>query len=136
MDARKSSAMFVRALIRAWAGIGIVLLAGMPLVRAETVHAPARTVQLDIALAPPGRLPWVSFDERSGLPQHTIVDLVTDERGFVWAATQDGAARFNGQVRRRLGTMDRTWLGGVRAERGIAEPTHPRLARDRGGRHA
>lgn len=97
MDARKSSAMFVRALIRAWAGIGIVLLAGMPLVRAETVHAPARTVQLDIALAPPGRLPWVSFDERSGLPQHTIVDLVTDERGFVWAATQDGAARFNGQ---------------------------------------
>lgn len=60
--------------------------------------APATTARLSIQPAPPGRLPWVVFDERSGLPQHTIVDLLTDARGFVWAATQDGAARYNGRV--------------------------------------
>jgi diguanylate cyclase (GGDEF)-like protein len=64
--------------------------------------AVARKVRLDIQPAPPGRLPWVVFDERSGLPQHTIVDLLTDQRGFVWAATQDGAARFNGRSWERV----------------------------------
>jgi diguanylate cyclase (GGDEF)-like protein len=58
--------------------------------------APSTTGKLNIETAPPGRLPWVVFDERAGLPQHTIVDMLTDQRGFVWAATQDGAARFNG----------------------------------------
>ena len=58
--------------------------------------APSSTARLDIQPAPPGRLPWVVFDERAGLPQHTIVDMLVDTRGFVWAATQDGAARFNG----------------------------------------
>jgi ligand-binding sensor domain-containing protein len=62
----------------------------------EPAWAPAATAHLSIESAPPGRLPWVVFDERSGLPQHTIVDMLTDQRGFVWAATQDGAARFNG----------------------------------------
>jgi diguanylate cyclase (GGDEF)-like protein len=37
------------------------------------------------------------FDERSGLPQHTVVDLLADQRGFVWAATQDGLARYDGR---------------------------------------
>ena len=66
----------------------------------EAVPAPAPsvTVHLTIEPAPPGRLPWVVFDERSGLPQHTIVDMATDRRGFVWAATQDGAARYNGRT--------------------------------------
>ena len=58
--------------------------------------APAIRAHLDIAPAAPGRLPWVVFDERAGLPQHTIVDMLVDARGFVWAATQDGAARYNG----------------------------------------
>lgn len=67
--------------------------------RAGDAKAPlAKTAQLQIDLAPPGRLPWVVFDERSGLPQHTIVDLITDQHGFVWAATQDGLARFNGRA--------------------------------------
>ena len=65
---------------------------------AETESAPATTAQVEIELAPPGRLPWVVFDERAGLPQHTIVDLLADRRGFVWAATQDGVARYNGRA--------------------------------------
>jgi diguanylate cyclase (GGDEF)-like protein len=60
--------------------------------------APAEIGHLDIAPTAPGRLPWVVFDERSGLPQHTIVDLLQDQRGFVWAATQDGPARYNGHA--------------------------------------
>jgi len=69
---------------------------------AETVHpelaAAADTTHLSIEPAPPGRLPWVVFDDRAGLPQHTIVDMLVDQRGFVWAATQDGAARYNGHA--------------------------------------
>jgi len=61
------------------------------------VSAAAETVHLAIEQAQPGRLPWVVFDERSGLPQHTIVDMLVDQHGFVWAATQDGAARYNGR---------------------------------------
>jgi diguanylate cyclase (GGDEF)-like protein len=53
--------------------------------------------RLTIEPAPPGRMPWVSFDERSGLPQHTIVDLLQDLEGYVWAATQDGLARYDGR---------------------------------------
>jgi diguanylate cyclase (GGDEF)-like protein len=64
----------------------------------RSLAAPAAVGKLDIAPAAFGRLPWVVFDERNGLPQHTIVDLQTDARGFVWAATQDGPARYNGHA--------------------------------------
>ncbi len=63
----------------------------------EANVAPAALVKLKVEPASPGRLPWVVFDERQGLPQHTILDLLTDREGFVWAATQDGAARYNGR---------------------------------------
>lgn len=65
---------------------------------ADAVWAPARTAQLAIEPAPPGRLPWVVFDDRSGLPQNIIVDLIMDRDGYVWAATQDGAARYDGRT--------------------------------------
>ncbi|HEY5906427.1 MAG TPA: hypothetical protein VIZ31_00210, partial [Vicinamibacteria bacterium] len=75
-----------------------VLLASAPGAHAEEGSwAPAHTARLVIEPAPPGRLPWTVFDERSGLPQHTIVDLMVDQRGFVWAATQDGPARYDGR---------------------------------------
>ena len=77
----------------------LVLLAGIAPARAATgAWAPAETTHLAIEPAAPGRLPWVVFDERSGLLQHVIVDLLVDQRGFVWAATQDGAARYNGHA--------------------------------------
>jgi diguanylate cyclase (GGDEF)-like protein len=62
------------------------------------VVADAAVGKLDIVPAAFGRLPWTVFDERSGLPQHTIVDLQVDAKGFVWAATQDGLARYNGHT--------------------------------------
>jgi diguanylate cyclase (GGDEF)-like protein len=75
----------------------IALFACMPAARAlELAAAPARIAHPTIEAAQPGRLPWVVFDERLGLPQHTIVDMLVDRRGFVWAATQDGLARYNG----------------------------------------
>ncbi len=78
--------------------IAVQASAGVELLRAnDGLRAPAQTARLAIEPAPPGRLPWVVFDERSGLPQHTIVDLLTDRQGFVWAATQDGAARYDGR---------------------------------------
>ena len=64
---------------------------------ADVAWAPAEAVHLDIQPATVGLLPWVLFDERSGLPQQTIVDMLVDPRGFVWAATQDGLARYNGR---------------------------------------
>jgi diguanylate cyclase (GGDEF)-like protein len=74
-----------------------LLLVSMTLAHATgTSWVPAETGRLTIEPAPPGHLPWIEFDERSGLPQNTILDLLADQRGFVWAATQDGAARYNG----------------------------------------
>jgi diguanylate cyclase (GGDEF)-like protein len=73
-----------------------LLAAIAPLAAAAPAGVTAATTTLDIQTAPPGRLPWVVFDERSGLPQHTVVDLLADADGFVWAATQDGPARYNG----------------------------------------
>jgi diguanylate cyclase (GGDEF)-like protein len=88
-----------RCLLTSVACAAGLLLAGVSLVHAdEAPWAPADTAHLTIEPAPPGRLPWVVFDERSGLMQHTILDLLTDRRGFVWAATQDGLARYNGRV--------------------------------------
>jgi diguanylate cyclase (GGDEF)-like protein len=69
-----------------------------PLLLALATAALASHVTLAIDVAPPGRLPWTVFDEHQGLPQHTIVDLVADAEGYVWAATQDGAARFDGRA--------------------------------------
>ena len=77
----------------------VLAIAGAPGSRAaDAAWAPADTGHLTVEPAPPGRLPWVVFDERSGLPQHTIVDMLTDRRDYVWAATQDGLARYNGRV--------------------------------------
>ena len=89
----------------------------------DGLSAPSHTARLAIEPAPPGRLPWVVFDERSGLPQHTIVDMLTDQRGFVWAATQDGAARYDG----------RSWVAVSLPRRmGSNYPRTMRTARDGG----
>lgn len=65
---------------------------------ANGASAPATLGNLDIEPVSFGRLPWTVFDERSGLPQNTIVDMEVDARGIVWAATQDGPARYNGHA--------------------------------------
>lgn len=74
-----------------------LVIAAPPRIGADALSAPAVNAQLNIELPAPGRLAWTVFDERSGLPQNTIVDLMTDRDGYVWAATQDGAARYDGR---------------------------------------
>jgi diguanylate cyclase (GGDEF)-like protein len=77
----------------------VITLAAAGATRAQgAADLPVDRAAIKLEPAPPGRLPWLVFDERSGLPQHTIVDLLVDRRGFVWAATQDGAARYNGRA--------------------------------------
>lgn len=38
-----------------------------------------------------------TFTDRDGLPQNTIVEMVLDKKGYLWAGTQDGAAWYNGR---------------------------------------
>src|SRR4051812_33618386 len=38
------------------------------------------------------------FTNKDGLPQNTVQALTFDRRGYLWAGTQDGAARYNGRV--------------------------------------
>jgi len=75
-----------------------------------TRHAPAaspwrRALALGLALlAPlgaalaqgPGLLRLESFGPDQGLPQSTVRALANDDQGFLWVATQDGIARFDG----------------------------------------
>src|SRR5690349_2235597 len=85
-----SCAWLARVVI-AWAGIAVAVpvnAATGPSVPASGPAPPglsidAPTGHIDVQPAPPGRLPWVVFDERSGLPQHAIVDLLADRNGFV-----------------------------------------------------
>ena len=38
-----------------------------------------------------------AFTDRDGLPQNTVHGIAKDTLGYLWVATQDGAARWNGR---------------------------------------
>ena len=49
-------------------------------------------------ILPAGR-PFVQvYTDRDGLPQNSIEAMAFDAKGYLWVATQDGAARFNGHA--------------------------------------
>src|SRR5262245_30577918 len=48
------------------------------------------------ALAAAERLPLKSYDTTDGLPSTFVLKIVRDSRGFLWFATRDGLARFDG----------------------------------------
>ncbi len=50
---------------------------------------------MPLTLARPGT---ESYTDQDGLPQNSIRALARDQRGHLWAATQDGAAYFDGQT--------------------------------------
>lgn len=50
---------------------------------------------LDVASA--GRPALRVFTDRDGLPQNSIEALLLDSKGYLWCATQDGAAYYNGR---------------------------------------
>ncbi|MBL8151369.1 MAG: hypothetical protein JNN15_15710, partial [Blastocatellia bacterium] len=48
------------------------------------------------------------FTDKQGLPQNTIQAITVDQRGYVWAGTQDGAAYYNGRVWKVVDMPNRT----------------------------
>lgn len=44
----------------------------------------------------PHQLVWKQWDVADGLPQITVNDLLQDDAGYLWVATQNGIARFDG----------------------------------------
>jgi signal transduction histidine kinase/ligand-binding sensor domain-containing protein/CheY-like chemotaxis protein len=44
----------------------------------------------------PGRPAMRFFVDKDGLPQNSVQDIAFDAQGYLWAATQAGAARYNG----------------------------------------
>ncbi|MBI4747331.1 MAG: GAF domain-containing protein [Acidobacteria bacterium] len=45
---------------------------------------------------PGGRPGMHIFSNQDGLPQNSILSLTTDQKGYLWAGTQDGATCYNG----------------------------------------
>ncbi len=42
------------------------------------------------------RIPFDNYNIHNGLPQNSVFDIIQDHRGYLWFATQVGAARFDG----------------------------------------
>ena len=55
------------------------------------------------------------FSDREGLPQNTVHAIERDPRGYLWAGTQDGAARFNGRAWTAFDMPDREVSNYVRS---------------------
>ncbi|MBI4750444.1 MAG: response regulator [Acidobacteria bacterium] len=47
---------------------------------------------------PNGRPGLKIFTTQDGIPQSALLSLAFDQKGYLWAGTQDGAARYNGQT--------------------------------------
>src|SRR5690554_7997023 len=39
---------------------------------------------------------FVHYGAESGLPQHTVTDILQDRKGFMWFGTWDGLSKFDG----------------------------------------
>ncbi len=87
--------------------VGVVL--SVILTMALGAVARAQTDEL-----PAGRPASRVFTGRDGLPQASGMALTTDARGYLWIATQDGAARFNGRSWTVFNMPDRTVSNFVR----------------------
>ncbi len=55
------------------------------------------------------------FRDRDGLPQNTVHALLVDRNGFLWAGTQDGAARYDGRSWKHVDLPHRERSNFVRA---------------------
>lgn len=55
---------------------------------------------------PGGRAPVHAYGTAEGLPHDRVMRIVQDERGFVWFATADGLARFDGHSFVRYGAAE------------------------------
>jgi diguanylate cyclase (GGDEF)-like protein len=56
-----------------------------------------------------------AFTDRDGLPQNSVHDIAKDALGYLWVATQDGAARWNGREWLTIDMPDREVSNYIRA---------------------
>lgn len=94
---------------RGVAAAGALLLLLVAAARASTAQPPAEDV-FDLA-HPSVR----GFTDREGLPQNTVHAITRDALGYLWVATQDGAARWNGREWLTIDMPDREVSNYVRS---------------------
>jgi ligand-binding sensor domain-containing protein len=72
-----------------------------------------------------GRYQQTLWQEREGLPQNTVLAVTKTRDGYVWLATYEGAARFDG-VRFTLFTGAATFISPARTARSSrSRPARP-----------
>ncbi|MBL8113878.1 MAG: hypothetical protein JNK60_13435, partial [Acidobacteria bacterium] len=76
--------------------LAALLLASPAQAAGETVAPGALAVSRDPLDL--GRLAFRTFSDEDGLPQNVIEALAFDEKGYLWVATQDGAASYDGRA--------------------------------------
>ncbi len=78
--------------------------------------APGDPMREDIL--PAGRPSFQVYTDREGLPQNSVEGIAFDAKGYLWIATQDGAARFDGRTWTTVDMPDSrrsNWLLGLHA---------------------
>jgi diguanylate cyclase (GGDEF)-like protein len=60
---------------------------------------------------PPHQRVWSQWTVAEGLPQITVSDILQDRAGYLWLATQDGIARFDGVAFRNYTLAEHPGLG-------------------------
>ncbi len=55
-----------------------------------------------------GRRALYVYTDKEGLPQNSINDIAFDQKGYLWVATQDGAAFYNGRIWQIVNMPNRT----------------------------
>lgn len=55
-----------------------------------------------------GRHALSIYTDKEGLPQNSINDIAFDQKGYLWIATQDGAAFYNGRIWQVVNMPNRT----------------------------
>lgn len=95
-----------RARVAAWALLWSVLL--LPVLQLALAAAPAPEAAPDL---PPHQRVWTQWTVAEGLPQITVSDILQDRAGYLWLATQDGIARFDGVTFRNYTAAEHPGLG-------------------------
>lgn len=79
-----------------------------PLLLVLSLFARAAALPADL---PPHQMVWKQWTVVEGLPQITVNDVLQDRAGYLWVATQDGIARFDGVGFRKYTLAEHPGLG-------------------------
>ena len=112
---------------KSWARAGATLAAALVSAAATAATSPHVGDPFDLA-HPAVR----AFTDRDGLPQNSVHSIAKDALGYLWVATQDGAARWNGREWLTIDMPDRDVSNYIRTL--VATPRLHALVRPRGWR--